>query len=410
MEINPDTFCAATWFQVRNRQDMTKTVCCQLDWTTKDLGTEKLTPMEYMNSPKIINMRKQLSQGKKIKECSVCWRNESNGVLSLRQAVNEQLLRGGWSELYFNKKDNYETDMILIADVKIGNTCNFACIMCNAQDSSKIYADWMANKDSEFVEDYLKEDSMYLEKSKSTGYKTNLYRKHINDLIANNKHILSIKMLGGEPLMDKNLLQILSDMPSSRKKKIHLQFVTNGSHNLKQTTELLGNFKKIEYHVSLEGVGTMQEYARYGANWSQIESHILEQEEYMNGSIQVQHVMQASTVCKLHELINWVGENNIEFSVNNLFSPSYLSLQVVPNKLKPVIIKHLQNVKPFAIVQSTEYTPYSINAIIDTIEKIVFNKTNFDRYKKYINFYERDKVLPAFVDVCPEWKEYFDEV
>ena len=60
MKINPDTFCSAAWFGIRNRQDMTKTVCCLLDWNTRDPGTEQMSPLDYLNSDKIKNMRKQM--------------------------------------------------------------------------------------------------------------------------------------------------------------------------------------------------------------------------------------------------------------------------------------------------------------------------------------------------------------
>ena len=52
MKINPDTFCSAAWFGIRNRQDMTKTVCCQLDWNTQDPGTEQMSPLDYHKKKK----------------------------------------------------------------------------------------------------------------------------------------------------------------------------------------------------------------------------------------------------------------------------------------------------------------------------------------------------------------------
>ena len=76
MKINQDTFCGAPWFQVRNRQDMTKTVCCLVDYLTKDPGTEELTPIEYLNSPKLQTMREQMANGIKVPQCQECWKHE----------------------------------------------------------------------------------------------------------------------------------------------------------------------------------------------------------------------------------------------------------------------------------------------------------------------------------------------
>ena len=199
MKINPDTFCVAPWFQVRNRQDMTKTVCCLVDYLTEDPGTEELAPVEYLNSPKILQMREQMANGVKVPQCRTCWKHEQHGDQSYRQMLNS-FLEGKWLDSYFKHKTDYRTDLVVMSDIKVGNTCNFACVMCNPQDSSMIYNHWIKNQKSPFVQEYLKQDPQYLDKAKASGYKQSRYREYVESAVLSNKHIKLIKLLGGEPL------------------------------------------------------------------------------------------------------------------------------------------------------------------------------------------------------------------
>ena len=65
-----------------------------------------------------------------------------------------------------------------MADVKVGNTCNHACVMCSPDDSSMVYNEWIKNKNVFFIKDKLKDDPDFLKKVSLTGYKNQSYRKY----------------------------------------------------------------------------------------------------------------------------------------------------------------------------------------------------------------------------------------
>ena len=102
---------------------------------------------------KIKNMRKQMHKGDKVAQCKSCWTVEAQGRRSLRLNLNDFITNGrgshlesSWLQSYFNRKDDFVTDQVMLTDIKIGNTCNFACVMCNPKDSSMIYNYWSKNK------------------------------------------------------------------------------------------------------------------------------------------------------------------------------------------------------------------------------------------------------------------------
>ena len=405
MKINQDTFCGAPWFQIRNRQDMTKSVCCVVEMADTDPGTELMSPLEYLNSPKIKNMKMAMANGVKIPQCKECWDKEKTGDHSYRQQINS-FLQGKWLDVYLKNKKDYNTDMVLMADIKIGNTCNFACVMCNPSDSSMIYNSWVKQKDQRFVKEYIDDDESYFEKAKRNGYKQTTYRDYIESII-NNKHIKIIKMLGGEPLLDQKLIQMLADLPQDRKNKLKLEIITNGSHDMNAFTERLGEFKSIQWNISLEGIESSQDYARYGSNWNEVEKNILAKREKTD-DLSVLSCLQATTITKLHNLINWTNTHDIPFQLGELTHPDYLTMSAVPNELKETTLENLSKVGTYTVSETREFKALDIKSLIDFINISQYNKSLHHKFMEYIAFYEKGKIIPNFLDVFEEWSPYFE--
>ena len=408
MKTNTDTFCVAPWFQVRNRQDMTKTVCCLVDHETKDPGTEELSPIEYLNSDKILNMRMQMAKGIKVPQCKTCWKSEQHGHQSYRQQLNSLVQDSKWFDAYFKHKKDYNTDLVVMSDIKVGNTCNFACVMCNPQDSSMIYNHWVKNKQSPFVQDYLKQDSMYLDKAKASGYKQSKYREYVDSAVLSNKHIKLIKLLGGEPLLDEKLMQQLHDIPTERKNKIQLQVVTNGSLSLIKRSKQLEDFMRVKYCVSLEGIGEAQDYARLGSNWNTLEPNLLEQLEYNKASLTIMTCLQATTFTRLPELLQWTKKHQIPFAINGLEHPNYLTINAVPDQLKQEVLAKLNKVGNYYVDQEAENMALDIKSLLDFIADSKYNKDMHKQFVDYLKFYEKGRSMKKFVDVFPEWEPYLE--
>jgi sulfatase maturation enzyme AslB (radical SAM superfamily) len=354
-------------------------------------------------------LRQQLTNGVQLPECSACWQKEQHRIHSLRQSTNDTVtnnrgndLDNTWVKLFVKKHPDADGYRIMSADVKLSNVCNFSCIMCNPSASSKIYDRWNNDIDNKFVKQQLTVTPDYFETIKQ-NYQTQRGYQHLIDLLSH--PITNLKLLGGEPLLDKALFQILDSQADSKKSQIHLHFVTNGSLSLLDAVKRLKGYKSVSFSVSLEGVGSIQDYARTGSNWSIVEKNILDAH---NKGIQlfIHHTFQAVTILKLPELLNWCSKNQIPISFGMLDNPDYLSVSVLPASIRNTVIENLTSVVDIKLLSTTNPgegidSATSVESIKNIIAEQPFHCEKYPEFLEYVSWYEQ--VLPVkLAEICPE--------
>lgn len=403
----PDTrtFCPAPWFQIRNQNDMSKRVCGVIKDQAKDCDSQDMAPLDYLNTDHVKQLKKDLHNGVRHSACEFCWKQETVKTTSLRQQLlslfaGDTSVESSWMKSYFDKKQDFESDLLLSADVKIGNTCNHACVMCFPHDSSLIYKKWSEHKDSEFVKDYTDKDKDYLDRVKKDSFKNKKYETYLDHVFGQNKNLKFIKLLGGEPLLDQKLLSRLKELANEQKNKISLQFVTNGSIDVTATAHMLGNFKKISFVFSLEGIGRLQEYARQGSNWNFVEDNIKRAQSETNCEISVNHNIQTTTFLGFHDLAKWCNDNSVPMTLGFIEHPDYLSLSSMNKDLRRDAIEKIINP---VITQNTfsENTCFKFEDAVKHIDEIEFDKDLHSKFLRYINWYEQDSKI-KLKDLYPE--------
>ncbi len=406
-QINTKTFCAAPWFMLRANKDGTFKPCCEFKQNlSKFIGNEQSTSKnlsieEWSNSKYMDYVRKNLSEGVKIPECSVCWKKEDAGLTSLRQTSNNIVTNGKNTELqntwlnsfFKNKNINNRRYMLLAADLKISNKCNFACVMCNPSDSSKLFSSWSKDYKNTFVNDYLKNDKNYFNSISKIQTKKESYEILKKTL---NYPIRLLKLLGGEPLLEKQMLEILRDLPEQKKKKISLSFCTNGSIDILSTIKKYKlDFKSLTFVVSLEGVGEIQNWARKGSDWKQIEKNITSAKKE-GILIDIQNTLQASTILRICDLYDWCIEKNIPLIFNMLEQPTYLSINILSNKIRNTLFNSLkkqqEKIKNTKINLPKESYP---NTLYNYLQQhfLLTNKEENKKFYRFIEWYEKDSKL-----------------
>ena len=402
---NKDTFCVAPWFQIRNENNLKKRVCCKISMAT---ATDS-EPLDHLNNDQNIRLKKNLHEGIKDSACYKCWKDEENNVRSVRQNLNGLLLhnkkelKNTWIESYFKRKQDWLSDKTLMADVKIGNTCNHACVMCIPEDSSLVYNFWEKNKTSEFFSHMLDKDPNYLDKIKMYSFKNKKYHHYLKKVLTDNKDIKIVKLLGGEPLLDKKLLEVLSTMDDVTKSSTTLIIVTNGSVDLNKTMSYLGNFKKINFVISLEGIGEVQEYARYGSDWQYVENNVKNFDRTTNGDLVIVTTLQVTTILGVNDLMKWCKENDIPLSIGIVKNPDYLSPLAIPPHIRDKILTQ-SNFENVVVKQDylSDFEPLTSKAIVDTINDSKFDYGLYEKFLRYINLYEKDKNIPRLQNIFPD--------
>jgi sulfatase maturation enzyme AslB (radical SAM superfamily) len=248
--------------------------------------------------------------------------------------------------------------------------------MCSPQDSSRIYDLWYKNQTNQFVQEQIKKDDKLFEKIIKVYSNDRTYNR-IKSIF--DHPIKYLKFLGGEPLLDKNLLKMLNSLDANKKSKITLHFVTNGSQSLIEFADQLKDFANITFTVSLESVGEMQDYARKGSNWAEIEKNMSDAKK-QGIHISISTVVQAVTLLRIDQLLTWAQKNDLSISICPLENFEFLGISVLPAAIRQKTIDKLN-----LLDDNLE-----AKKLIDLIESHPYHQEKYQKFLEYISWYEKD--------------------
>lgn len=215
----------------------------------------------------------QLDHGLQDPSCQVCWDAESVGNSSARQYFNQS---------FGNVDPLPDQPRVLI--IKPGNTCNFACRMCNPMTSSSWYSDGYklekANMHSSSW--YPEEQSNQVSKLKFNEYTRTFehIRKSFNPdnlefwavLKKWIENLVFIDIYGGEPFLIPALFDLLEHgIHVGSAKHISLKLHTNASIYNKKYMEILSKYKSVKFSVSIDSSDPDQlEYIRHKSDFATV--------------------------------------------------------------------------------------------------------------------------------------------
>ena len=281
--------CAAFWHHTNLRADNKIFPCCRYKEPimTFDGNLESI-----LDTDVYADLRNKVSRGEYLSGCSKCYKEEEYGKKSLRQKFNEE----------------YDTDDISLDFLEIGfdNICNLTCDGC-----------W-----DEFSHSWAKKNSP----DKPIRFLIN----QSNEILNIPSSIKKVLFLGGEPLMTnrhKTFLKKFKDL-----KNLDVTYNTNGTFLLDdETVDLLKKVKKINFIVSIDGIGQLQEKVRQGSKWSDV-TNFIEQLKQLKFEFSIHSVMHINNWFGFEDLSKFVKENNYHWTTNVLTYPEHLSIINFSNK------------------------------------------------------------------------------
>ena len=267
--------------------------CCESRWYDNNneppglYGVDdNITWEEIWHSDKMKDIRKSLLNGEYHSACHYCKKLEDKNMPSTN--IGNKVVYGArhfynnianntieplFGELKYNVDTGTQFDAPFWLDVRFHNLCNLKCRMCNTSNSSE----W-----AEEINDNLE---LYTTLSEITNNYINphpwkdLYNKNkVDDIIIDKvpkDKLVKVKMLGGEPTIQKEvheLLKILQTSPNSN--NINLNFTTNVTNVNRKFATLLNNFDVVHLQMSLDGIGKWHDYIRSPSKWKSIEKNI----------------------------------------------------------------------------------------------------------------------------------------
>jgi MoaA/NifB/PqqE/SkfB family radical SAM enzyme len=130
-------------------------------------------------------------------------------------------------------------------DVRWSNLCNFGCVYCSPEYSSR----WA--------------EELGVRISTPADEQRNQFKDYIIKHAGQLKHVY---MAGGEPLLMKQNLEIL-EILAQENPEVNLRINTNLSKTDTQVFERICEFKNVHWTVSVETMTHEFEYVRYGGRW-----------------------------------------------------------------------------------------------------------------------------------------------
>lgn len=309
-------FCPLPWIHQFVQPTGVK-ICCS---STQEL---KLTPAEFNESLYLQQVKQTIVLGQVPKECKGCVANEQMGFGSTRQAALKD-----W---------HYTIDtvpsQIEYLDLRYNNLCNFSCRTCEPAFSTSIDKEVTLNP---VLTKYFKPV-------------VPIYKDIVTSIGKFLPTLKRLNLTGGEPLLIKEHMDVLSALIHSGKTDVELLITTNASVVNPKLLNLISQFDNVHWTVSIDAIGNLAEYIRNGTVWHTVERNLnsilaLKQSVFINTTV------SAYSVFGLTALANWFKSTKLHYPnqpFEIIFSivqyPKHLQPGAIPTALLDTALSDIQS-------------------------------------------------------------------
>ena len=350
---NSKYFCMAPFVHIRNVGGI-PSPCCMIKENLIDCHTPRNLNSAFI-SPEWENFRQEMLKNEFNPNCTNCYIEEDNNLMSLRKNLNEH-------HLSFS---NIKNPKIRDIDMAMSNKCNFKCVTCGIDNSSAWYDEEKLLKSLISRPEFpFEHDEPILDSSKP------LEDVNIDD-------IRVIRMLGGEPFLDKKFLSFLKKL---KLEEVKIFFVTNCSIFPKQWLETLSKAKELVVMFSIDGVNEVGEFVRFGYKQSVFDRNLKKWLNFLDTkktTIYYHFVCHIMNVLNYDATIKYLKQFDGKIWLSMLHTPEYLNLKYLPDNIKDIIESKVKS-----------------DSILKHLKSGFYDKKHCDDFLKYIFFLENRSTIP----------------
>lgn len=403
---NKNIFCSTPWYELHIYWDGSLGICCQEAhkiYNSSNYNIATMSIAEWFNSDPVKNFRQQVLAESAVSACQRCYLEEQADGLSRRHrnnqksAIFQQAFEESFAQSpiqkYISISGKTQTHPIDI-HVDLGNFCNLACKMCNAQASSRIASQevkWGISSSAQYVgTDWTRDDQTW------NNFKTQLLS--IPGL--NNIHFM-----GGETLLTDRFEDFVDTMIKHQRLDLCFSFVTNGTVYRHGLLEKLSKFQKVGIEVSIEAVDQHNAYQRQGTDTDLVLKHLAQYKEFANGTnitVSLRPTVSALTIGYHADLLDYALEQG--FLVTSLLvnRPQYLDAVILPPDVKA---QYLKSYERFDITPDVDYNASDPGQLKNNIAQQVIMATNILKRDQPPN---ADELLNNMVMHCKRWDAIYE--
>lgn len=208
-------------------------------------------------------------------------------------------------------------------DVRWSNVCNFACVYCGPEFSSR----WASELD--------------IRQSQPSSEHLENFKTYILD----NAHLLQhVYLAGGEPLLMKENLELL-DILWKQNPHVNLRINTNLSKVDTRIFETVCRFKNVHWTISVESQQQQFEYIRWGGNWQDFQDnlHTLRKLDHKITFNMLWFLLNFRSLFDCVDFFRNQGFHANSFVIGALLSPLYLNVRHLPQPVLDSLQRMLED-------------------------------------------------------------------
>jgi molybdenum cofactor biosynthesis enzyme MoaA len=306
-------------------------------------------------------LRNDIKNNRRHKDCSVCWHAEDVGQTSMRQHFINK---------YIDQCDQEWVDDPRIRDltIKPNTLCNFDCRICSPEASSKIAVEELKFSTDPYEQQKLKKMTNW---ALSDQYHHTAYK-----ILHLSSDLTYLHILGGEPFLWRDLDYLLDKLIClDLAKNIQIEFNTNCSIYPKKIITKLLKFKSVEILISIDDINERFEIQR-GGSWNQVSRNIQAFKNLKSPTfkVKVAPTVNIQNLLYLDQLVNFCDNLDLEIVWWFLESPQYLSIDFITTAAKKIAYqKYINHSEPQlqAIAQRVHQSrPINDNLFLTYMKKI----------------------------------------
>jgi MoaA/NifB/PqqE/SkfB family radical SAM enzyme len=307
-------FCPIPWTGFMYNFDGTVKNCIRNPQSIGNLKDSSIT--EILQGESNLLTKHNMIYNKPGQGCSVCYDLErdkkSFDIISDRVFYLKEL-----KDVSFDTYKSIDTFDLSTIDIRWNNTCNFACVYCGPEFSSK----WA-------TELHIKVDEV-------PHHRLQQMKQYIFDRTDQLKHVY---MAGGEPLLMKENLELL-ELLKQTNPDVNLRINTNLSKVDTQIFDLICTFPNVHWIVSVETIEDEYEYIRWGGSWQDFLDNlqIIKTLNHKVSFNMLHFLLNARSLFKCVEFLKLQGFHNNSFIIGSMSSPDYLNIRHLPDSVLQLV-------------------------------------------------------------------------
>lgn len=424
------TFCILPFVHMQIKPSGQMKPCCRFDFHNPEyIKDGKYLFNEFnvadtsltagQNSELWQDIRNKMLAGESVAGCHKCYKEEDITSHSMRTYENSLRNKNDQEQLVDKE---LASPKIQYLEMTFGNYCNLKCRTCNADLSSTWWED----------ENALVETGKYPDRKhypKTVNIPFNWKPEDFKD-------VEEIKFTGGEPMVHPDFIKLMDMLIEiDVAKNIKLDIFTNCSWIPgEKYLDRLRQFKKIVLSLSVDGIGSVNEYIRSPSSWPTVDKAVdswlaLEKENRENIHVVWNPTINIYNIMSLGKMIRWWFDKNANISkewmeltilcnrkmkeseivpagkmkLNILHFPNYLSVELLPQINRTTVARELNDIRR-ELIDSKEkiINKFIIGELSDNVKDVVFNSSLPPEIKNIVAS-DFSKYLTGYNDLKEHW-------